>query len=388
MFQKLHKSLDGLKPIELVHPESLKGKKVIVRCDFNVPIKNGKILSTLRIEKTYRTINYLKNSGAKIILISHIGRDKEDSLKPVLSFLNKKYEVNFIEDLYTYACNNVLSSIKEGEIVLIENIRKWNGEKNKDPQFIKLLSSFADIYVNEAFPVSHRDHSSITGIPIYLPGHIGFQFKDEIENLSKVFEPEHPFLVMIGGAKFKTKIPLIETLIDKADNIFIGGALSNDIYRVKGYKVGKSTVSDSNLETIKKIASSNKIFTPIDIKTVNKFGFTSNKSPQKIKENDKVVDGGPKTFKFLKQKIKESKFIIWNGPFGLYEEGFNYLSKKIEKEIAKSEAFTIVGGGDTLIEIEKSGNEKDFSFVSMGGGAMLDFISDGTLVGIEVLKKD
>lgn len=387
MFQKLHKSLDGLKPLELIHPESLKGKRVIVRCDFNVPIKKEKILSTIRIEKSFRTINYLKNSGAKIILISHIGREPENTLKPVLSFLSKKFDIKFIEDLYASACSDVLSDIKNGEIVLIENLRKWSGEKNKDPNFSKLVASFGDIYVNEAFSVSHRDHSSVTGISNYLPGYIGFQFRDEVENLSKVFEPEHPFLVLIGGAKFKTKVPLIETLLNKADSIFIGGALSNDIYKIKGYKVGQSTVSDSNFETIKTIASSDKIFTPIDIKTVNRFGFVLNKSPQEIKENDKVVDGGPKTFKFLKQKIKESKFIIWNGPFGLYEEGFNYLSKKIEKELAKCDAFTIAGGGDTLIEIEKSGNEKHFSFVSMGGGAMLDFISDETLVGIEALKK-
>jgi phosphoglycerate kinase len=202
MFQNpLHK-IENLRTIGSVHPESLKGKRVIVRCDFNVPIlENNKILNTIRIDRSFKTINYLKNSGAKVILISHIGREPEASLKIVHKYMSKTYQLKFIEDIYTYECKKNLDDMKEGDIVLFENIRKWEGEIIKDNKFAKKLADFGDIFVNDAFSASHRDHSSITGIPIYLKSYIGYQFENEILNISKVFQPLHPFLVLIGGAK-------------------------------------------------------------------------------------------------------------------------------------------------------------------------------------------
>jgi 3-phosphoglycerate kinase len=386
MFQIQSNNSKGLQPIGLVHPESLRGKKVIVRCDFNAPIKKGKIVDDVRIKGSYKTINYLKNSGAKIILLSHIGRDPEDSLRPVYKFLKKTYKISFIEDFDFPDCNKFINRMDDGEIVLFENLRQRKEEKAGDVGFAKLLASMGEIFVNEAFSVSHRDHASITGIPQFIHSYIGFQFKDEIENISKVFDPEHPFLVLMGGAKFQTKIKLINTLDEKADSIFVGGALANDIFRAKGIEVGTSVVSDINKEKIKKIADSEKVFTPVDVKVLTKIGLKKTKKFDQLKEGDTIMDGGKQTFKILQKEIKKAKMIVWNGPFGLYEEGYDYLTKKVAGEIAKSDAFSIVGGGDTLTEISRRKNFNDYGFVSLGGGAMLEFISSRTLVGIEALK--
>jgi phosphoglycerate kinase len=387
MFQNPSHKIENLRTISSVHPESLKGKKVIVRCDFNVPIlEKDRILNTIRIDRSYKTINYLKNSGAKVILISHIGREKETSLKVVYKYISKTYELKFIDDIYNYQCKKTIDEMSDGEIVLFENIRKWEGETTNDIKFAKKLADFGDIFVNDAFSASHRDHASITGIPIYLRSYIGYQFENEILNISKVFQPLHPFLVLMGGAKFNTKMKMIEALEDKADNIFVGGALANDIFRAKGFEVGESVVSSLGEKQIQRLIDSGKISYPLDVIVINKYGFKQTKRPELLKSTEKIVDNGKLTFEDLKKKIHESKMIIWNGPFGWYEKGHNFLTRKIANEIAKSKAFSIVGGGDTVYEIVCCHDFKDFNFVSLSGGAMLEFIAKGTLPGIESIK--
>lgn len=389
MFQNPSQKIKNLGTAECIHPESLKNKRVLMRCDFNVSIDSkGKIKDSIRIEKSFRTINYLKNSGAKIILISHIGRSSDKTLEPVYKYLSKKYKVKFIKDLFSYEAKRESENVFDKEIILFENLRQWSGEVNNDIRFAKKLSEFGDIFVNEAFSVSHREHASIVGIPKYLKSYIGFHFQEEVLNLSKIFNPEHPFLVLIGGAKFETKLKLIESLENNADEIFVGGALANDIFRSQNYQMGQSIVSSLEKEQINRLLISGKIFPPKDVLVLNKYKITQKKLPNKILNTDKIVDAGPKTFKILKKKIKESKIIVWNGPFGWYEEGFNYLTKKVAKEISKSKAFTIVGGGDTLTEIICCRRLNDYDFISTAGGAMLEFISKQTLPGIDAIEED
>jgi phosphoglycerate kinase len=386
MFQVQSNSLEGLKPIGVVHPESLLNKRVLVRCDFNVPLSSeGKILNTLRIDKSCKTIHFLKNSKAKVVLISHIGRKKGETLLPVFQYLKKKIKLNFVEDIYK--AQESIEKMKGGEVLLIENIRNWGEEEENDPQFVKLLSSFGDIFVNEAFSASHREHASITGIPPYLPTYIGFHFKEEVENLSKIFAPEHPFFVLVGGEKFETKLKMVECLEKEADTVFVGGALANDIFHAKGFEVGRSKTSKLGIEFIKNLLKSKKIFVPKDVKVLDDKGIERMRVSPDIKKGDRIVDGGPKTFSEVKKKIKESNFILWNGPFGLYEKGYSYLTKKVAKTIAKSDAFSIVGGGDTLIEISCCQKPSSYNFVSLAGGAMLQFISHKTLPGIEIIKQ-
>lgn len=386
MFRVLPNCLKGLKPIGLVHPESLFGKKVLVRCDFNIPLKKGKPLNTLRIDRASKTICYLKNSGAKVILVSHIGRDSNKTLRPLSKILYDKYGVDFFDRVDFNSIKRKVEHMKAGEIVLLENIRAFKGETKNDKKFGDDLAGLAEIFVNEAFSVSHREHASIMRPPETLESYIGYQFEKEMEGLSKVFEPKHPFLVLVGGAKFDTKIKLIKALKEKADSIFIGGALSNDIYRALGFEMGDSQVSKLSIKEIKEMINSPKFLWPKDV-LVKGGMFEKTKSPKHLKKEDRIVDAGEETFKVLRKKIKESKMIIWNGPFGLYEEGYSYLTKKVAKEIAKSKAVSIVGGGDTLTEITCCQNIKDYDFVSLAGGAMLEFISQKTLPGIEAIRE-
>lgn len=380
--------MNDLRFIGNTPPEFMKDKKVLVRVDFNVPLnKKGKIMNHFRIEKAFTTLNYLKNAGAKIVIISHIGREKTDTLLPVYKFLKKKYDICFMEDIMCDECFEKFDELDGGEMILFENLRKWDGETNNDKDFVEHLAHFGDIFVNDAFSVSHREHASVTGLPKHLESFMGFQFKDEVENLSKVFDPEHPFTVLIGGAKFKTKIPVIKSIKDSADNIFVGGALANDIFRSKDMEVGNSVVSDFNKDELNEIFKNTNLLLPVDVITINKKSSNNTKNIEDVTSEDQIVDAGSKTAKLLKEHIDKSKMVVWNGPFGAYEQGYSYLTKEVVKNIAKSNAFSIAGGGDTVAEIYNMKVEDKFDFVSMAGGAMLEFIARGSLVGIEAMKK-
>lgn len=230
--------------------ENLKGKRVMVRVDFNVPMKDDKIVDDFRIKAVLPTILYLQKKGAVVILIAHIGEDGEKSLKPVALRLKKLVKnFNFIESpIFSDITKRTINNFKNGDVVLLENIRREAGEKTNSPSFARGLSRFGDIYVNDAFSVSHRVHASIMGITKYLPSYAGLQMQDEINNLSKAFNPKHSFLFILGGAKFETKIPLIKKFLRDADHVFIGGAIANDFFAHKGYEVGVSLVGGSNLQ--------------------------------------------------------------------------------------------------------------------------------------------
>lgn len=361
----------------------LQGVKVLVRVDFNVPIKNGRVMDDFRIKSAFPTIDYLMSKGARVILIGHleVKDEEENTFEPISRCLNKlDRKVNFVTNL-----RNALSEIekmKDGECILLENLRTNEGEKKNDPTFAKALASLADIFVNDAFSVSHREHASIIGVPKYLPSYAGFQLEKEIIHLSKAFNPSHPFLFILGGAKFETKLPLLEKFIEIADDVFVGGALANDFNKVRGYETGISLVSKEDFD-LKRFINNKKLILPVDI--TNQDGEV--KSVDKLIVSDNAVDCGPKTLELLKEKIANARLILWNGPLGIYEQGFKTSTLKLAEMIANlNKGETLVGGGDTIAAIAQNGDEAKFTFASTGGGAMLDFLAKGTLVGIEALE--
>lgn len=365
--------------------KNLKGKRVLVRVDFNVPIKDGKVLDDFRIRKSIPTIKYLQSKGAKIILLAHLG-DEGESLRPV--FLKaKKYlpKLMFVDkSIFSDEIEGMLKKLKSGEIILLENLRKEKGEKDNSPSFGRALSRYGDIYVNDAFSVSHRPHASVVGITKYLEGYAGLLLSEEIDNLSKAFSPNHPFLFILGGAKFSTKMPLIKKFLHDADNIFIGGALANDFFKAKGYEVGTSLVEEGNFE-IKTILKNKKLILPTDVEIVSKDSRKFSKV-EDVKNDENIVDIGPETLKNLKELVSDAKFILWNGPLGKSGVGSGKPTEELLKLIAKSKVKSVIGGGDTIAYISKLKLENKLGFVSTGGGATLDFLAKGTLPGIKALK--
>jgi phosphoglycerate kinase len=364
----------------------LKGKKVIVRVDFNVPIKNGKVFDDFRIKKSLSTIEYLNKNKAIVILIAHLGNEKEESLKPVYLQL-KKYlpKVIFIDTpILGEATAREINNLKEGDIVLIENLRNDEGEKKNSPSFARGISRYGDIYVNDAFSVCHRAHASVVGLPKFLPSYGGFQLQEEIDNLSKVFNPNHPFLFILGGAKFETKVPLIKKFIRQADDIFIGGALANDFLKAKGYEVGTSLVGKKDFQINTFLKRSN-LTIPVDLR-VSLDASSHFAKADEVKNDECIVDVGPKTIEILKEKIEKVQFILWNGPLGKYEDGYSQGTEEILKIISKSKAYSVIGGGDTVSLISKLKLESKFGFISTGGGATLEFLTKETLPGIKALK--
>ena len=343
----------------------------MVRVDWNVPVENGQVTDTSRILASLETIKYILDASGKVIIISHFGREG-DSLRPAFEAFNEIIPAVFVTDPFLEK--------KDESVVVIENIRKWPEEEKNDEEFARKLAALGDIYVNDAFSNSHRAHASMVGIPKFLPHFAGFGLLREVENLSKAFNPPHPFLFALGGAKFDTKIPLIEKFLGIADEIFIGGALANDVFRARGLNVGKSVVSEGM--DISNVINNPKIIVPIDIETDSH----RMKKPEEVDNDEKIYDAGPETIKMLEEKIKEAKFVLWNGPLGDYEKGFNKATDKLAKILGKSSAETIIGGGDTLASIKNLNIEKDFSFLSTAGGAMLEFLATGTLPAVEALS--
>jgi len=333
---------------------NLEGKRVLVRVDWNVPIENGQVMDDFRIQKSLPTIEYLRKAGAKIVLISHHDAEGE-TLQTVYEYVKNILPLTFVEP---------------SDLVLLENLFMNEGEKQNSRDFAVKLASGIDIFVNEAFPESHREYASIVGLPKLLPSYAGLQFNEEVKQLSNAFYPKHPFLLVLGGAKFETKLSLLDKFLSIADSIFVGGALANNFFKEEGQDVGTSLVSDGDFN-LKEKFQSGKIILPVDT----------------ILDVTRIVDAGPKTIENLKSKVENAKLILWNGPLGEFEKGYKTGTLELAKLIANSNAETIVGGGDTLSAIKELGLLEKFSFVSTGGGAMLDFLATGTLPGIEVLKR-
>lgn len=369
----------------------LKGKRVITRFDFNVPIKDGKVVDDLRIKKSMATLNYLKESGAKIIIISHIeGKGGVFlTLEAVSEYLNTLMPVKFIKNfLDNDTALLAVTGMNEGDVILFDNLRASEGEKKNDAEFSQYLAKFGDIYVNDAFSVSHREHASVVGIPKYLPHYAGLNLIEEIQNLDKVTSPEHPFIFVLGGAKFDTKLPLFEKFISKADSIFVCGALMNNFFKEQGLNVGKSLTSEGNFN-LDELAKGQKIILPIDVVVKNENG-SEVKLVVNVGDNDIIVDVGPASLEKLAPIVFPAKLVLWNGPLGNYEEGFKDQTIGLAKLIMDSKVHAVLGGGDTTAAVSSLGLDTNSSdspiFVSTGGGAMLEYLLNETLPGIDALK--
>jgi len=366
--------------------ESLNGKKVLIRLDLNVPINGGEIADDFRIRKSMPTLQYLIRNKAKVIAISHL----EDvyskgggasSLRPVYEYLKDKIDIAFASNIDE--AREMSEGLEEGSVLLLENLRFDEREKQNDDGFAKELAELAEIYVNESFSVSHRMHASIVGVPKYLPSYAGELFVSEVDNLSRALNPEHPFVFILGGAKFETKLPLIEKYLKVADYVVVAGALANDFFKAKGYEIGHSTVyGQMNIDNL---VNDPKIILPSDVIVWTAEG-ASIKKPDEVLPAESIEDIGPQSLADLEPILKGAEFILWNGPLGNYEKGFRDRTLELAEMIGSSKAFSIVGGGDTTAVISEINTDNKFGFVSTGGGAMLEFLEKGTLPGIEALK--
>ncbi|HEY0980355.1 MAG TPA: phosphoglycerate kinase [Candidatus Paceibacterota bacterium] len=369
---------------------SIKNKRVLIRVDFNVPLKNGKVADTRRIEAAYGSIDAVLKKGGTPLLLAHVG-DGEGSLRPVATVLSKRYNIVFIDnDLADSRTHDIVAKVPKGTVILFENIRRYEGEEKNDKSFAKVLASYGDAYVNDAFSVSHRKHASIVGVPKFLPSYAGFTLQAEVKALSVVVEkPKHPFLFILGGAKFSTKIPLLKRFAESADNVVIGGAILNNFYKSAGFPVGKSVVEEGYDKAIKPLLGNPKLLLPIDVivaRGTKKVTLT----PDEVEADDIIADIGPQSTALIAKKIEKAKLVVWNGPTGWYEKGFTKGTVSLAQAIVESKATAVIGGGDTGAALEKilSSNTalSKRVFVSTGGGAALDYLSNGTLPGIDALK--
>jgi len=364
----------------------VRGKRVLVRSELNVPIEDGVVTDTYRIEKATPTITELASRGAKVLVIAHIGRDPSATLAPVAEALKKHVSsVQFVPDLTGDAAKQVIEALPEGGVLLLENVRSNEGEKKNDPEFGKALAALADIYVDDAFGATHREHASIVAVPQHLPAYAGLLLARELAEMEKGLQPETPSLFILGGAKFATKEPLLEAALSRYDHIFVGGALANDFLKAEGFVVGKSLVSEEGLEKVQELLATGKILLPADVVVEGPDGVHT-KAADAVGPEDKIVDVGPESVTELGTRIAHAKTIVWNGPLGLFEDGYTNSTKSVAQLIADVQGHSLIGGGDTVAAIRELGLEDKFNFLSTGGGAMLDYLVDGVLPGVEALK--
>ncbi len=376
--------------IDELGKNDLKGKKVLLRLDLNVPLVDGKIHDEFRLERIIPTIDFLREHEVQTIIIAHAeNKDGEnESLYAVCEYLKGYFPCDFCATYFTPEAIAKVVALEDKGVLLFENVRINPEEKANDLEFAKKLAQMGDLYVNDAFGVSHREHASIIGVPQFLPHYGGLLMRQEIEHLSHAFNPQHPFVFILGGAKFETKLSLIQKYLERADKVFVGGALANDIFKARGLEVGDSLVSEGTFDN--SILKNPKLTTSADVTVADAKGNISFKKPEEVKVGDTIVDAGPETIKQLKELVADAKTVVWNGPLGNYEAGFADKTEQLAElltEVTKSSSETIVGGGDTLAFINKLTLNDSFSFVSTGGGAMLQFLTDETLPGIEVLTK-
>ena len=385
--------------------ENLKEKKVLLRLDLNVPLKDGKITDQTRIDKILPIIEFLLKKNSKIIVISHIGRpkgrvDKNLSLRPVCKYLEKKINRNvkiIDDDIFKLKKEDFFKNSKD-QIVFLENIRFYEEEEKNDINFSKHLASLADLFINDAFSCSHRAHSSVSKITEFLPSFAGLQLETEINALKKVTtEIKKPITCIIGGSKISTKIAIIKNLIPKFNNIIIVGGMANNILKYKGNKIGKSIKEENCEMIIDEIFETSKnhscvIYYPEDVLVGKNMNDQSQiKEINDITDDDLILDIGPKTLNKIKNIIRKSKTVLWNGPAGYFENpnfanGSYEIAKTIIKKNKDNSIYSVVGGGDTIALLNQINVIKDFNFVSTAGGAFLEYLEGKELPGIKALK--
>ena len=377
------------------------GKKVLVRVDFNVPIKDGKVGDDTRIRAALPTIEYLLNHNASVILMSHLGRPKgevmmEYSLRPVAEHLGKLLDkpVAFAESCVGPVAESAASALKPGEILVLENTRFIPGETKNDPEMSKQLAKLGEIYVDDAFGSAHRAHASTEGVAHYLPAVAGLLMVNEIQYLGGAIEnPKRPFVAILGGAKISDKIGVIKNLLWKADKVLIGGGMANTFFKAQGYSVGDSLVEEEALATAKELLEigGQKLMLPVDVVIADKFEDTAQKKVIEIgsiPNGWRILDIGPKSVEVFGKPISDAGTVIWNGPMGVFEfPSFAEGTFGIAKALANSKAITIVGGGDSVAAIKQSGVAGKITHISTGGGASLEMLEGLELPGVTILRE-
>lgn len=381
----------------------LKGKRVFCRVDFNVPMKDGEVTDDNRIRAALPTITYLSENGAKVILATHLGRPKGevvdelrlDAVAKRLADLIGKTIIKVDEPIGEEA-KKAADSLNDGDIMLLENVRFHTGEKKNDPELSKQFASLADLYVNDAFGTAHRAHASTAGVAEHVPSAAGFLMEKEIEVLGKaLLNPERPFTAIIGGAKVKDKIGVIENLLEKVDHLIIGGGLAYTFIKAQGYEIGNSLLEEDKIELAKSFiekakAKGVKFHIPIDAVVADEFSRTANTKTvdvNAIEEGWMGLDIGPKTIEQYREVILNSKLVVWNGPMGVFEyEKFAAGTSSVAKALADAnEAFTVIGGGDSAAAVAKFDLGEKMDHISTGGGASLEFMEGKELPGIVAL---
>lgn len=376
--------------------KKLKEKKVLLRVDFNVPIKNGIVADDYKIIRHLPTIRFLLRHNCRIVLMSHFGRpesgkfDENFSLKPVAKRLSKilDKEVRLIGLSDKFQNDSEIGRMKGGQIVMLENLRFDAGEKKNSRRFAKKLSLYGDIYINDAFAVSHRSDASVAAIKDYLPSYAGLLLEDELDSLNRALDPKKPLVVIIGGAKLATKLPLIKSFSKKAYRILIGGAMANNFFAAHGLEIGKSLVDKFGKDVVKSLEFDNVII-PVDV-VVSSHSDGSDinvKSINKISKNDYIFDIGPDTIKLYSRFIREANTLVWNGPMGKFEiKSFKAGTMSIAQLFAarsRGKAFGVVGGGETIEALKMSKMENDVDWISTGGGAMLSYLGGEKMPGLK-----
>lgn len=375
--------------IDEIPAVELKGKRVLVRAGFDVPLnEQGEVADLFRVERSSQTLKYLAAVGARTIVLSHIGRDPKETNAPVSRALMHHVRHTYIPEIDGHAARNAVQIMDDGDVLLLENLRQDPREVANDDRFAKDLASLGELYVGDAFSAAHRAHTSVVGVPRYLPHYTGLLMRDEVMQLKKARVPDRPSFAILGGAKFETKSPLIKTLLGSYDHLFVTGALANDVFKAQGFPTGRSLISEE-LPT-PYILNHPHFLGPRDLTAQQSDGHSFVKKPGDVLPDDKIVDIGPDSIALIAPHIEKAHFILWNGPTGLYEEGFTSFTHAIAEMVARrvaEGAHAVIGGGDTIAAIQESGiSGERLGFLSTGGGAMLEYLLQGTLPGIEALE--
>ncbi|WHY91163.1 phosphoglycerate kinase [Neobacillus cucumis] len=382
----------------------VKGKRVFCRVDFNVPMQEGKITDETRIRAALPTIQYIREQGAKVILASHFGRPKgkvveEMRLAPVgqrLAELLGK-EVKIADEAHGESVKALIGTMNDGDVLLLENVRFYPGEEKNDPELAKAFAELADVYVNDAFGAAHRAHASTEGVAHHLPAVAGFLMEKELEVLGKALSnPERPFTAIIGGAKVKDKIGVIENLLEKVDNLIIGGGLAYTFIKAQGHEIGQSLLEEDKIDLAKSFIEKAKekgvnFYMPVDAVIADEFSAEANTqvvSIEAIPADWQALDIGPKTAEIYREVIKKSKLVIWNGPMGVFEmDKFAGGTKAVAEALGEAEGtYSVIGGGDSAAAVEKFHLADKMSHISTGGGASLEFMEGKALPGVVALN--